>query len=319
MKSLRYYLCATMSHTHSPDSEFQSPPAIPDIQDASAPFDDVRADIILRSCDGIDFRVFKNILSVASPVFADMFDLSHPPSANNTRETRHGLPVFVLSEDARTLDRLLRFCYPVRSPQLKNLGDIRLLLEAIRKYCMDVFDDHLNHALSEAIDRDPVAVFAIASRFELGDIATKAALRTVWLPFSLLNSPEMKHAPVEHILLLMQFHALCGEAASAVTMRRDWFIKCPLLVEDRRFCDWCCVADASGSSWWGNRTLWIALQKEGQSLSCHPWFNAAKPLIKTGPPCFYCGGPSVTSLAAFKRCFSNAVDKAVATVPVPKF
>ena len=43
------------------------------------PFDGSRnADIVLRSCDGVDFRVYKEILALASPVFQDMTTLAKP-------------------------------------------------------------------------------------------------------------------------------------------------------------------------------------------------------------------------------------------------
>ena len=43
---------------------------------AFAPFvDDARADLILQSADKVHFRVFKIILSLASPVFADIFSM----------------------------------------------------------------------------------------------------------------------------------------------------------------------------------------------------------------------------------------------------
>ena len=47
---------------------------------AKAPFDDLQADLILQSSDKVHFRVFKPILSIASPIFKDMFSIPSPPS-----------------------------------------------------------------------------------------------------------------------------------------------------------------------------------------------------------------------------------------------
>ncbi|KAI0272559.1 hypothetical protein BC834DRAFT_857294 [Gloeopeniophorella convolvens] len=42
------------------------------VNDFGPPFDDADADIILRSTDNVDFRVYSVILSKASAVFRDL-------------------------------------------------------------------------------------------------------------------------------------------------------------------------------------------------------------------------------------------------------
>lgn len=66
------------------------------------------ADIILRSGGPklVEFRAHRTILSIASPVFETMFSLPQPAADKS-------LPVCDLSEDANTLDALLRLIYPV--------------------------------------------------------------------------------------------------------------------------------------------------------------------------------------------------------------
>jgi hypothetical protein len=66
------------------------------------------ADIILRSGgpEVVEFRAHRTILSIASPVFETMFSLPQP-GAEKT------LPVCDLSEDAKTVEALLRLIYPV--------------------------------------------------------------------------------------------------------------------------------------------------------------------------------------------------------------
>lgn len=88
-----------------------------------APFDDADADVILRSADGADFRLYKVILAKASPFFRGMFTLpdSHPPGEPQ---------VVTMTEDADTLSNLLRLRYPAtalscRLPLLHQSGPNR--------------------------------------------------------------------------------------------------------------------------------------------------------------------------------------------------
>lgn len=66
------------------------------------------ADIILRSSGpkSVEFRAHRVILSIASPIFETMFSLPQPGGDRS-------IPVCDLSEDANTVDALLRFVYPV--------------------------------------------------------------------------------------------------------------------------------------------------------------------------------------------------------------
>jgi len=73
------------------------------IVDAKHPFDDPKADVILRSSDNVDFRCYKLLLAFASPSFFEgMFNLPQPTGDHVMGETRDGLPV----SDVRHLTRL---------------------------------------------------------------------------------------------------------------------------------------------------------------------------------------------------------------------
>lgn len=54
--------------------EYDVSSAVPGAE-ASWPFDNPNAEVILRSSDNVHFRVFKGNLALASPVFKDMFTL----------------------------------------------------------------------------------------------------------------------------------------------------------------------------------------------------------------------------------------------------
>lgn len=110
----------------------------PQTTDASHPFDRPTADVVLRSCDLVDFRVHSRILTEASPFFSDMFELPQPPGAEpNTTSGAHALPPVVdMAEDAETLDLLLRLLYPIAKPPLEEPRLLALVLKAATKYDM---------------------------------------------------------------------------------------------------------------------------------------------------------------------------------------
>ncbi|KAI0045000.1 hypothetical protein FA95DRAFT_1453039, partial [Auriscalpium vulgare] len=73
------------------------------------------------------------------------------------------------------LDLMLRWCYPVASPPLAELEDIRLLLETTRKYSISVPNGAVVHALKDTVHRDPLGVFCISVLYSLEDMAAAAA------------------------------------------------------------------------------------------------------------------------------------------------
>jgi hypothetical protein len=188
---------------------------------AQAPFDDARADLILQSSghEPVHFHVSKFILSMASPVFADMFGIPSPPAS----QSRDEIQVVPLSEDSETLDLSLRHIYPMRPPRVTQLRQTRILAEFARKYQVDALERHVTHYLADAIDHDPVGVCIIAFTYGYKSIGSKATKLSLKLPFSRLRSPHVQYAPAELYGELLMYHAACGEAASAITSERDWF------------------------------------------------------------------------------------------------
>ena len=72
----------------------------------TAPFDHAKADIILRSSDNVDFRIFKHFLSLASSSFEPLFESNQPTEASGDRKIKDGLVVHV-RESSKTLDNLV--------------------------------------------------------------------------------------------------------------------------------------------------------------------------------------------------------------------
>ena len=74
-------------------------------------FDTSDTNLIIRSCDLIDFRVHKSILATASPFFKDLLSLPQPSDGENV----DGLPMVQLSESSELLNALLSILYPIRT------------------------------------------------------------------------------------------------------------------------------------------------------------------------------------------------------------
>ena len=154
---------------------------------AAAPFDHPKADIILRSSDNIDFRVFRLFLSLASPFFETLFDIPQPADENENQEVRDGLAVVPVTEDSKTLDALLRFCYPCTladDPKLEVLQDAMEVLEAARKYSLDVIEKKARQAMAspKILEAEPLRCFAVAHRGRLREETLLAAKYTLSQP-----------------------------------------------------------------------------------------------------------------------------------------
>ena len=192
----------------------------PPEKSAEAPFDDPQADLVLQSSDEVHFRVSKLILSLASPIFKDMFSIPSPSSQKPHDEVQ----VVHLTEHSTALDVVLRHIYPVRSPKGDKFLYASILAEFARKYQVESLDESITAYLTDSAERDPVGVYAIAVTYEYNDIGAIAARSCLRLPFSGLRSSYLRCATAGYIPDLMRYHAACGEAASAIAASdRAWF------------------------------------------------------------------------------------------------
>ncbi|KAI0820759.1 hypothetical protein BC628DRAFT_1422608 [Trametes gibbosa] len=138
---------------------------------ASYPFNLDSADLILRTSDDVEFRVHRAILAIASPVFATMFRLPQPQD-----DLRKVLPPTLdLSEDSKTLDTLLRMCYPVAKKEDDDVDNIALILSVAMKYDMEWPISVLSKKLEGLASQEPLRVWAAASRLHCETIARKSA------------------------------------------------------------------------------------------------------------------------------------------------
>ncbi|CCM01676.1 uncharacterized protein FIBRA_03740 [Fibroporia radiculosa] len=130
------------------------------------------ADVILRSSDGIAFFVHKAILRVASTFFAGMFSLPQPVSTSGQIFNLHTIDI---DEGKRTIDSLLRLCYPVTDPSLPSVHDIEPVLGAAIKYDMNEATRLVTTSLLALLTQEPLQVYAAACRLNLESTAYRAA------------------------------------------------------------------------------------------------------------------------------------------------
>ncbi|KAI0300123.1 hypothetical protein B0F90DRAFT_1817721 [Multifurca ochricompacta] len=212
-----------MSRASSPVSQPEG------TRDAGPPFHDILPDltVILRSSDNVDFFVLKPVLAKVSAVFKDLFELpditTEDTSSLKVDDQRRGLPLIEVTEVSCTLNIILRLCYPVDNPDLSNLNDIRRFLEARRKYMIETFDGTIKDALSRVAESQPFAVFALASRYALEDVANDAAKRMLCFPQTgLSDQSALKDITAVQYQRLLQYRRECIRRATTEPQQM-WF------------------------------------------------------------------------------------------------
>ncbi|KAH0836778.1 hypothetical protein J3R83DRAFT_8528 [Lanmaoa asiatica] len=194
---------------------------------AAAPFDHAKADIILRSSDNTEFRVFKLFLSLASPFFETLFELPQPAETSGDQETKDDLAVIPVAENSKTLDTLLRFCYPctlAEDPKLEVFKDVVDILEAARKYSLDTIERKVRQALSnpEILTAEPLRCFAIAHRGRAREETLLAAKYTLTQPLIPPWFQEIALITAGDLLALLSYHQRCGDAVYALRNDMSW-------------------------------------------------------------------------------------------------
>lgn len=300
---------------------------------AKAPFDNqaVDCDIILRSSDGVNFHVFKLILSLVSPVFQGMFMLPQDISQSDVSS----VPIVPMAESSTILESLLLLCYPAATPTFNSLEDAKAVLDAARKYVMIT-------ALSRAKDLvfgqfmpvDPLGLYALSCMFGWQQHARMAATQTLGINLKDLGRPGSEFAGMRDISAfdyhkLLVYHYDCGVVAQAVGESLSW-----LGSSSNDMCMWRC---GSGRACASVRSLHIA--KLGRLLIT-PWFDEyivssgkelyARPCesillesasynraINKALACSYCRSTVVESMDKFRTLYVAQVRKVIANVSPP--
>ncbi|KAA1470202.1 hypothetical protein DENSPDRAFT_879533 [Dentipellis sp. KUC8613] len=212
-----------MPNSESGDAA-QSPSAL---RNPGPPFDDLKADIIIRSRDGIDFRVYKLILTMSSEVFSGMFAVQPTPAdSTNAREVKDGAPVVELAEDGHVLELFLRTLYPLEKPELTEVNDLLAVLEALRKYMVERLPSAVVLAITELALYRPELAYALASRHGLISLAQAAARRTLERAdggHTLgIDDGDLEFLTGREYHTLLRYHDRCRTAAAEVAKSFDW-------------------------------------------------------------------------------------------------
>ncbi|KIM61070.1 hypothetical protein SCLCIDRAFT_921892 [Scleroderma citrinum Foug A] len=163
--------------------------------------DDPNADVILRSSDGVDFRVAKRILSHVSPVFTDLFARGFYLQQSTT------LPTIILKESSGVLGVLLRLIYPgtaQENPVFRTFEEAQLFLSAIVRY--QVVGSYKEQAWKlvncQFLAEHPVSIYAIVCHYGWQNLVEVAAQETLKIRELALS--------VQHRKALRAFKATMG-------------------------------------------------------------------------------------------------------------
>lgn len=191
---------------------------LPGSRFAPYPFDKPGADIILRTCDGVGFRVYSHVLILASSFFETMLSLPQSQSQTEDSESIDGCPVIPVPEDSETLETVLRICYPIdQDDPSRSLIQIEKALKAALKYDMGMPVKVLQKELIAGTDTDALWTWAIACRTGLEDAARHAA-RTLTdrqsLDITTLVTADLEGITAAEYFRLREFYRLRGQVDS---------------------------------------------------------------------------------------------------------
>lgn len=189
-------------------------------------------DITLRSSDGVEFKVYRLILKLTSPIFSDMFSVAAAE------------PSIELTDDAQSINMMLQFSYPDRDLVVPTFDHLEKALGIARKYHIDRMTEALrqrlrsinDHASSSgdgaspiSMSSDPIRAFAIARQFGLVEEAKAASTLTIG-KFRILDmTDEELHSlqiDLESAFILYRMHAR-REAVITETLLATNFVDHP--------------------------------------------------------------------------------------------
>lgn len=215
---------------------------------ASKPFDDGNADTILRSCDGIDFYVFKGVLIIHSSIFRDMFSLPDVPCVN---QQECGKPVVDLQEPSSTLDTLLRFCYPAHAyPKIWSKEIFVDVMDTAKKFEMEFLYEQIATSFTNdgALRVSPLECYALAVGFKLSGLARESARKCAQISsdgmIDLATSIDLRCLSAKDLSYLLQYCRECRKACQKLVNGRNfsWLSEPPaeqyvFLTCSGRYCD----------------------------------------------------------------------------------
>jgi BTB/POZ domain len=294
------------------------------------PFDDLDADIILRSSDKVDFLVYKVILSKASSVFKSMFSLPQP-ATDITQDSRLVVDV---AENSKVLAALVSAIYPdtlaIADPL--SLNDFIATLATADKYDMATASRRLlvDFTNSKAFRDAPLEAFCAAHSRELGDAARIAARESLKLRLTLNDiGTKLPFTNGPALYALWKYHRACSSAAiKATNCNFEWIKKAhSQVVSSYRVYKSCTcnsyriVVGPDHASFTVNVSWREYLDRASDALRMHPCSEAVTQAEILKPSfekemCDKCR-KEVCNLSAFSRHLGEEVERLVSEVRGP--
>ncbi|TRM57909.1 hypothetical protein BD626DRAFT_204951 [Schizophyllum amplum] len=194
---------------------------------ATAPFDDEAADVVLRSSDGVDFRVYKVLLSLVSSFFRDMLALPHVgqrASDAGDHADCGGRPIIDVEEDANGVEKLLRWCDPrCTPPTLESWEDVQSTTQLSIKYDAPTIYRRVSECLrhSSFVHQYPIQVYVVAVRANNIQLARAAAREASCLGIATWAAcSELAYIPASEFQRLLRYHL--ARSARAVEIVEKW-------------------------------------------------------------------------------------------------
>ena len=159
------------------------------------------ADVILRASGGREFHAHQIILSLASPVFRDMFSIPQPSNRSSQ------IPIVDVSDPPEALAVFLQVIYPFRNPPIEDVEAVASLLRLADKYdakvALDAYKDYLP---SICASPPPIHMYAVMCACGREEEAQAAARRVSFVSLAHLNScPLLRLMTAEHYQRLIKF------------------------------------------------------------------------------------------------------------------
>ena len=182
--------------------------------------DPTMGDFVIRSSEGVDFYVHKDVIARASHTFSDMVSLPQPPDAPLAKNGKS----FVDTEEASHVwTHVIPLCYfrfPAFPTPITELNVIRTILEAGRKYQISSVIECVRRTLLDGkiLDSSPLEAYALACTYELGDVARAAARASLKQSIYFSYSQSLEELSIRQFHLLFKYRQECSAAAQAAVL-----------------------------------------------------------------------------------------------------